>query len=89
MKVGDTITIQNRACKTFTYKVTGRWILSPPQVTQLTPTTGFDLTLVTCDPWWQDYNRIIWRASLVNPPASSGGGHSSTPTPGVPSNPSF
>ncbi|MFN2582913.1 MAG: sortase [Candidatus Dormibacteria bacterium] len=87
MKVADTITIQDRSCKTFTYKITGRWDIPPEKVTQLAPTSGYDLTLVTCDPWWQDYNRLVWRAQLVNPPSgSSGNGGSSS---AAPSNPSF
>ena len=35
LNVGDTITIQNRACQSFVYKVTNRWDLSPSNVTQL------------------------------------------------------
>jgi hypothetical protein len=35
-------------------------------VTQLGTTTGHDLTLVTCTPWWRDYNRIVWRGTLVS-----------------------
>ncbi|TMB90710.1 MAG: class E sortase [Chloroflexi bacterium] len=68
LRPGDTVTIQDRQCQSFAYKITGRWDLPPAQVTQLAPTTGYDLTLVTCDPWWQDYNRLVWRATLVNPP---------------------
>ncbi|HKR99746.1 MAG TPA: hypothetical protein VJU79_09545, partial [Candidatus Dormibacteraeota bacterium] len=70
-------------------RVTERWNLPPAKVTQLAPTGGYDLTLVTCDPWWQDYNRIVWRASLVSPPGtafvsgSSGasGGSNAAPNP--------
>ncbi|MBV8528257.1 MAG: hypothetical protein JOZ75_08090, partial [Candidatus Dormibacteraeota bacterium] len=69
------------------YRVTGRWVLAPSAVTQLVPTTGHELTLITCDPWWQDYNRIVWRADLVSPPATSGGG--SAPAGGAPTNPAF
>ena len=87
MNVGDTITVQDRACKTWQYKITGRWNIPPQQVTQLAPTTGYELTMVTCDPWWQDYNRLVWRAELVGTPASSSGGSGAAP--GVPSNPSF
>jgi LPXTG-site transpeptidase (sortase) family protein len=67
MKVGDTVTIQDRSCKVFTYRVTQRWVLDPDKVTQLNPTTGYDLTLITCTPWWRDYQRIVWRATLVSP----------------------
>lgn len=70
LNVGDTITIQNRSCQTFVYKISGRWDLSPNKVTQLTPTTGHELTLITCDPWWQDYDRLVWRAELISAPAT-------------------
>lgn len=65
MTTGDTIRVEDRACHAFTYKVTERWVLDPSKVTQLVPTSGHDLTLITCTPWWQDYQRIVWRASLV------------------------
>ena len=65
MKVGDTITVQDPSCRVFVYRVTARWVLSPDRVTELSPTTGHDLTMITCDPWWQDYDRPVWRASLV------------------------
>lgn len=69
LNVGDTITVQDRACHAYTYKVTGRWTLDPSNVSQLAPTTGHDLTLVTCTPFWIDSQRIVWRASLVSPTA--------------------
>jgi len=93
--VGGTITIQDRACHTFVYQVTQTWDLPPSQVTQLSPTSGYDLTMITCDPWWQDYNRIVWRATLISPkPGGSGptfgGGGSTTPVPGAaPGQPAF
>ncbi len=65
LNVGGTVTIQDRTCKKFTYRVTQRWVLSPDKVTQLVPTTGHDLTMVTCTPFWDDSQRIIWRATLV------------------------
>lgn len=93
LNVGDTVTIQDRSCHTYVYKISQRWILPPTQVTQLVPTSGYDLTMVTCDPWWQDYNRIVWRASLVSAPASSGsstnGGGAPAPPLSTPGNPSF
>lgn len=73
MNVGDQITVQDRACNTFTYRVTSRATHSPNQVTELNPTGGYDLTLITCTPWWRDYQRIVWRATLVQ----------STPAPGA------
>ncbi len=74
LNVGDTITIQNRTCQTFVYKVTQRWDLAPSKVTQLGPTTGHELTMITCDPWWQDYDRLVWRAELISAPAPSSPG---------------
>jgi LPXTG-site transpeptidase (sortase) family protein len=60
------VSIQDRSCHTFVYKVTGKWVLDPSRVTQLAPTSGHDLTLVTCTPFWVDSQRIIWRASLIS-----------------------
>src|ERR1700722_9253016 len=74
LNVGDTIAIENRACQTFVYKVTQRWDLAPAKVTQLVPTSGHELTMITCDPWWQDYNRLVWRAELISAPAPSSPG---------------
>lgn len=70
LNVGDTVTVQDRTCHTYTYRVTTKWVLDPAKVTnQLAPTTGHDLTLVTCTPFWVDSQRIIWRATLVSPTA--------------------
>ena len=77
LKAGDTISIQNRTCQTFVYRVTNRWDLAPSRVTQLSPTSGHELTLITCDPWWQDYNRLVWRAELISAPATSSPGSTS------------
>jgi LPXTG-site transpeptidase (sortase) family protein len=85
LNVGDTITIQDRACQSFVYKVTNRWDLSPNNVTQLVPTAGHELTMITCDPWWQDYNRLVWRAELISAPAPGTPGA----TGGSVANPSF
>ena len=85
LNVGDTITIQNRTCQTFVYKVTSRWDIAPEPVTQLVPTSGHELTMITCDPWWQDYNRFVWRAELISAPAPSSPGS----TGGSVANPSF
>jgi len=82
LNVGATITIQNRTCQTYVYRVTQRWNLAPARVTQLGPTSGHELTMVTCDPWWQDYNRLVWRAELISAPAAGGatGGAVGNPT---------
>jgi LPXTG-site transpeptidase (sortase) family protein len=81
LNVGDTITIQSRTCQTFVYKVTGRWDLTPAKVTQLGPTSGHELTMITCDPWWQDYNRLVWRAELISAPAAGGSSGGSVANP--------
>ena len=62
---GDAITVEDRGCHVFHYTVTQRWVLDPNDVTQLNPTTGHDLTLVTCTPFWIDSQRIVWRATLT------------------------
>jgi LPXTG-site transpeptidase (sortase) family protein len=66
LAVGETVTIQDRSCQTYGYTITQRWDLAPSDVTQLVPTGGQELTLITCDPWWQDYNRLVWRADLTS-----------------------
>ncbi|MBV8300532.1 MAG: class E sortase [Candidatus Dormibacteraeota bacterium] len=71
--VGETITIEDKACHTFVYRITNVWDLPPSQVSQLVPTSGYDLTMITCNPWWQDYDRLVWRASLIAPAPGSGG----------------
>ena len=65
LNAGDAITIQDRSCKVFHYTVTQRWVLDPGAVNQLGPTSGHDLTLVTCTPFWIDSQRIVWRATLT------------------------
>ncbi|HXA29187.1 MAG TPA: class E sortase [Candidatus Angelobacter sp.] len=65
LNVGDVVTVQDRSCTVFTYRITQRWTESPGNVSQLVATSGHDLTLITCTPWWRDYNRIVWRATLV------------------------
>ena len=65
LKPGDTVTVQDRTCKIWKYTVTQRWTLDPDSVTQLNSTSGDDLTLITCTPWYVDTQRIVWRAELV------------------------
>jgi sortase A len=65
LKVGDTVTVQDRSCAVFTYRITQRWTEAPDKVAQLVTTSGHDLTLITCTPWWRDYDRIVWRGTLV------------------------
>jgi LPXTG-site transpeptidase (sortase) family protein len=66
LAVGGTITIQDRTCQTYVYTITQRWDIPPSDVTQLVPTGGQQLTLITCTPWWQDYDRLVWRADLTS-----------------------
>jgi len=40
LAVGGTVSIQDKACHTFVYKVTQVWDLTPAKVTQLVPTSG-------------------------------------------------
>ncbi len=63
---GETVTIQDRTCQTYVYTITQRWDLAPSAVTQLVPTSDAELTLITCTPWWQDYDRLVWRADLTS-----------------------
>jgi LPXTG-site transpeptidase (sortase) family protein len=63
---GQTVTIQDRNCHTYVYTVTQTWDLNPDAVNQLVPTSGYQLTLITCTPFWQDYDRLVWRASLTS-----------------------
>jgi LPXTG-site transpeptidase (sortase) family protein len=63
---GGSITIEDRQCHVYVYTVTNSWVLNPNSVTQLVPTSGYQLTMITCTPFWQDYDRIIWRASLTS-----------------------
>jgi LPXTG-site transpeptidase (sortase) family protein len=65
LQIGALIHVQDHNCHLFIYRITQRLQVAPDRVDQLNPTTGFDLTLVTCTPWYQDYLRLIWRASLV------------------------
>ena len=65
LDVGGVVSIQNHSCQVFKYRITQRWTLDPSKVTQLTPTTGHELTLITCTPFWQDTQRLVWRAELI------------------------
>ncbi len=64
--VGETVTVEDRSCQVYVYTITQRWELAPSAVTQLNPTGGRELTLITCTPWWQDYDRLVWRADLTS-----------------------
>jgi LPXTG-site transpeptidase (sortase) family protein len=66
LSAGDTVTLQDGDCNLYVYTVTQRWVLAPAAVTQLVPTSGHLLTLVTCTPWWVDSQRLVWRATLTS-----------------------
>jgi len=70
LKVGDVVDVQDRSCKTWAYRITGRWQAYPSNVTQLTSTDGYDLTLITCTPFWVDSQRLVWRATLITGPGA-------------------
>ncbi|HEV3231336.1 MAG TPA: class E sortase [Candidatus Dormibacteraeota bacterium] len=64
---GDTVVLQTKDGHTFIYVVEFRRIVSPNDVSLLQPSTSRNLTLITCDPWLQDYNRMLFRLHLVEP----------------------
>jgi LPXTG-site transpeptidase (sortase) family protein len=75
--VGGIVEVKDRSCRVWHYKVTSEQVLAPDKVTQLGPTDDAELTLITCTPWFQDYDRIVWRAKLVENPTTA----PSTPAP--------
>jgi len=66
LKAGDQVQLQTRDLVVHTYQVDFVRTVSSVDVSLLRPTTGNDLTLITCDPPWQDYNRLVFRAHLVD-----------------------
>jgi sortase A len=65
VKRGDTVQVETSDRHTYKYVVDLVTIVPPANVDLLKPTGGSDLTLITCDPVWQDYNRMIFRAHQV------------------------
>ena len=65
LKAGDQVQLQTRDLLLHTYQVDFVRTVHPSDVTLLRPTAGNDLTMITCDPPWQDYNRMLFRAHLV------------------------
>jgi LPXTG-site transpeptidase (sortase) family protein len=65
LQVDDLVSVQDRNCYVFTYRINKRLEAPPSRVDELGPTHGYDLTLITCTPWYRDYNRLIWTADLV------------------------
>jgi sortase A len=76
LKAGDQVQVETPGRQSFTYQVDFVRIVKPSDISLLQPTQGSDLTLITCDPWLQDYNRMLFRAHLVAPVPSV------TPSPG-------
>ena len=66
VSAGDQLLLQTRDLVTHTYTVDFVRIVGPSDVSLLRPTDGNDLTVITCDPPWQDYNRMVFRAHLVS-----------------------
>jgi LPXTG-site transpeptidase (sortase) family protein len=65
LQKGDTVLIETIDRKVYKYQVDFMKIVLPSDVSLLRPTDGTDLTMITCDPIWQDYNRMVFRAHLV------------------------
>jgi LPXTG-site transpeptidase (sortase) family protein len=65
LKAGDQLQLQTRDLKTYTYVIDFVRTVHPSDVSLLRQTEGSDLTLITCDPPWQDYNRMLFRAHFT------------------------
>ncbi|MGI8609745.1 MAG: sortase [Candidatus Dormibacteria bacterium] len=65
LKAGDQVQLQTRDLVVHTYQVDFVRTVNPNDVSLLRPTEGNDLTLITCDPPWQDYSRMLFRLHLV------------------------
>ena len=65
LKAGDQVQLQTRDLVVHTYRVDFVRTVNPSDVSLLRPTEGKNLTMITCDPPWQDYNRMLFRAHLV------------------------
>jgi LPXTG-site transpeptidase (sortase) family protein len=66
-KAGDLIRIDTLDHKTFEYRIDFVKVVSATDVSYLKATSGRDLTLITCDPPYRDYDRMYFRAHLVPP----------------------
>ncbi|MEA2684507.1 MAG: sortase [Chloroflexota bacterium] len=65
LAAGDQVQIQTTDLKVHVYQIDLVRTVHPTDVSLLRPTEGNDLTLITCDPPWQDYNRMLFRGHLV------------------------
>lgn len=72
LRVGDIVDVQDRTCTTYAYRITQTWQEYPSQVKQLTSTDGYNITLITCTPFWVDTQRLVWRGELVTGPGAQG-----------------
>ena len=70
LAAGDVFHVETVDRTVYTYQVDFAKVVSATDVSLLRPTDGMDLTLITCDPPFRDYNRLYFRAHLVVPPAS-------------------
>ena len=68
VKAGDQVQLQAKDLKTYTYVIDFVRTVSPSDVSLLRDTPGSDLTMITCDPPWQDYNRLVFRGHLAATP---------------------
>ena len=62
---GGVVTIEDRSCHTYVYTIQSKVELAPQDVTQLNPTGGHILTMITCTPFWVDTDRLVWRGTLT------------------------
>lgn len=63
---GDNVVLQTADGKKYTYTIDFVQTGPPSNVELLKPTTGNALTLITCDPPWQDYDRMMFRGHLAS-----------------------
>ena len=73
LAAGDQIVIQTlsgQCASTCRYQVTQPpYPVLPSNVSVIAPATGYDLTLTTCNPRFSASQRLIVKATLLNPPA--------------------
>lgn len=68
LKTGDLVNVQTNDGKTHVYKLTSVKVVHENDTTDLKPISDGNrwLTLITCTPWYQDYERLIMRGQLVS-----------------------
>ena len=65
VRTGEIIGIDTVDHKSYRYQIDFIKVISPTDVSYYKPTGGHDLTLITCDPPYRDYDRMVFRAHLV------------------------